>query len=431
MQKVLRYSDSNFQLCLDRVLAERNTSTGDIIEPVRRIIEGVQEKGDKALLEYTKRYDGVSFDPADLMVPVEEINYSYDKCARRDLEALEFAAERIGLFHKHQLPESFSFTDDLGVGLGAKWTPLKAVGIYVPGGKAVYPSSLLMNAIPAKMAGVDRVAMTVPCPDGAISPYLLAAAKISGVAEIYKIGGAQAIAALAYGTETIPRVDKIVGPGNAFVAEAKRQVFGMVGIDSIAGPSEILVVADGETDAEWVAIDLLSQAEHDVDAKCTLITDDTGLVEKVHKEINDILGTLERGDIASKSWERNGMIIIVEQLDDAAKIINQIAPEHVELAVSSPKKLVDSIKNAGAIFVGRHTPEAIGDYVAGPNHVLPTSGSARFTSGLSVLDFFKCTNLVECSRSGLKEIGPSGITLAEREGLGAHARSIAVRLSSV
>jgi len=396
---------------------------------VREILQQVREQGDQALLEYTARYDGVQFGAHELRVSAEEINLSYDSCETANLNALEFAAARIESFHKHQIPTGFSFTDDSGVMLSTRWSPIQSVGLYVPGGQAVYPSSLLMNAIPARLAGVKRMALVVPCPTGVINPYLLAAAKMSGIDEIYRIGGAQAVAALAYGTETVTPVDKIVGPGNAYVAEAKRQVFGVVGIDAIAGPSEILVVADKETNPVWIAIDLLSQAEHDCDAQCTLITDDVGLAEEVETEIAKCLETLERSKIARTSWQENGMIILVDELQDAPSLINRIAPEHIELAISHPERIIDKIRNAGTIFIGRHTPEAIGDYVAGPNHVLPTAGSSRFASGLSVADFCKSTNLVECDDESLRAIGQPGITLAQLEGLEGHAKSIAIRLS--
>ena len=429
MKKLLRFSDDQFENLFEKALLQRQTMTLGVDDQVREIIEQVRALGDQALIEYTEKFDGVRFLEKHLMVPEQEIKSCYNSCDKDDLAALEFAAARIEAFHRRQVPTGFSYTDDAGVTLGTRWSPLQSVGIYVPGGQALYPSSLLMNAIPARIAGVGRLVMVVPCPRGDISPYLLAAARISGVEEIYKVGGAQAIAALAYGTGTIAPVDKIVGPGNAFVAAAKRQVFGSVGIDSIAGPSEILVVADGRTKASWIAIDLLSQAEHDADAQCTLITDDLALAKEVENEIEKCLSTLERAQIARSSWKRNGIIILVDRLEDAPGIINRIAPEHVELAVECPENLSDAIHNAGAIFVGSYTPEAIGDYVAGPNHVLPTARSSRFASGLSVLDFCKCTNLIKCDNPSLQIIGPSAITLAKREGLDAHARSIAIRLA--
>ena len=430
MSQFLRFSDREFQALFESALFERQKTIMHVDVLVREIVQQIREHGDQALLEYTERYDGVKFRAHELRVSAEEINLSYDSCEKGNLNALEFAATRIEAFHKRQVPTGFSFTDDAGVILTTRWAPIQSVGIYVPGGQAVYPSSLLMNAIPARLAGVKRLALVVPCPTGVINPYLLAAAKMSGIEEIYRIGGAQAIAALAYGTETVaPPVDKIVGPGNAYVAEAKRQVFGVVGIDAIAGPSEILVVADKETNPAWIAIDLLSQAEHDGDAQCTLITDNAGIAEEVEAEIAKYLDTLWRSIIARESWQKNGMIILVDELQDAPCLINRIAPEHIELAISNPERLVNKIQNAGTIFVGRHTPEAVGDYVAGPNHVLPTSRSSRFASGLSVGDFCKCTNLVECNDASLRAIGRPGITLAQLEGLDAHAKSIAIRLS--
>ena len=430
MPTLLKFPDREFPTLFEAALLKRQKTTMHVDVLVREIVQQVREHGDQALLEYTERYDGTKFRAHELRVSAEEINSSYDSCDTGKLNALEFAATRIESFHERQIPAGFSFKDDSGVMLTARWAAIQSVGLYVPGGQAAYPSSLLMNAIPARLAGVKRMALVVPCPTGVINPYLLAAAKMSGVDEIYRIGGAQAIAALAYGTETVAPVDKIVGPGNAYVAEAKRQVFGAVGIDAIAGPSEILVVADKETNPAWVAIDLLSQAEHDGDAQCTLITDDAGMVEEVETEIAKCLDTLGRSKIARESWQTNGLIILVEDLRDAPCLINRIAPEHIELAISHPERLVNKIRNAGTIFIGRHTPEAIGDYVAGPNHVLPTAGSSRFASGLSVADFCKCTNLVECSDDSLRAIGEAGITLAQLEGLDAHAKSIAIRLSN-
>jgi len=428
MQKPLRWTDPQFGTLLDEALSKRQRRSVGVAGAVQRILQEVRDNGDPSLLRYTEQYDGIKLEPIELRVSSEEIEKAFSSCESADISALRFAAGRIENFHKRQIPSDFSFTDEAGLKLATRWRPIQSVGLYVPGGQAVYPSSFLMNAIPARLAGVERLAAVVPCPGGSLSPYLLAAAKIVGVEEIYKVGGAQAIAALAYGTETVPPVDKIVGPGNAFVAEAKRQVFGVVGIDAIAGPSEILVVADKETDPSWVAMDLLSQAEHDKDALCTLITNDVSYAGDVERNILDHLKSLERAEIARESWQKNGIVIVVPDLLDAAALINTMAPEHVELALQNPGPLLKSIKNAGAIFVGRYTPEAVGDYVAGPNHVLPTARSARYSSGLSVLDFCKSTNLIECNTHSLRAVAQQGITLAKREGLGAHAKSLAIRL---
>ncbi len=422
------WTDRQFGVLLDAALVKRQQRSVGVESVVQEILEQVRGNGDPSLVRYTEEYDQITLAPGELAVSSEEIESAFLSCEAKDISALEFAASRIEAFHKCQIPSEFSFTDQAGLKLSTRWTPIQSVGLYVPGGQAIYPSSLLMNAIPARLAGVERIAMVSPCPGGSVSPYLLAAAKIAGVDEIYKVGGAQAIAALAYGTQTIRPVDKIVGPGNAFVAEAKRQVFGVVGIDAIAGPSEILLVADKGTDPGWVAIDLLSQAEHDKDALCTLITNDISFAGEVEANILHHLDTLERAEIARESWEQNGITIVFDDLLDSADLINTMAPEHVELALANPGPLAKKIKNAGAIFVGRYTPEAVGDYVAGPNHVLPTARSARYSSGLSVSDFCKSTNLVECDISSLRAVAQQGITLARREGLGAHAKSLAVRL---
>ncbi len=428
MQKPLRATDPNFEASLEEALKKRQVRAVGVASVVQEILQRVRDHGDPALLQYTEQFDGIRLGPGEVGVSRKEIEIAFASCELEDIAALEFAAGRIEDFHKRQIPSEFSFTDQAGLKLATRWTPIQSVGLYVPGGQAVYPSSLLMNAIPARLAGVERLAMVVPCPTGAVSPYLLAAAKIVGVEEIYKVGGAQAVAALAYGTKTISPVDKIVGPGNAFVAEAKRQVFGIVGIDAIAGPSEILVVADREADPSWIAMDLLSQAEHDKDALCTLITDDIAFAEAVEKNILIHLRNLERADIARESWEKNGISIVVNELLEAAVLINRLAPEHVEVALGNPDPLLKRIKNAGAIFIGRYTPEAVGDYVAGPNHVLPTARSARYSSGLSVVDFCKSTNLIECDALSLQAVAQHGITLAKREGLEAHAQSLAMRL---
>ena len=395
---------------------------------VAEIVATVRERGDAALHDYTKRFDRLDLGTTGLRVDPAETAGAAEKCSIEAIEALRVAADRIEAFHSRQLPEPMDYTDAAGVRLGMRWTPVAAAGLYVPGGLASYPSSVLMNAIPAKVAGVERVVMVVPMPDGEVNHLVLAAAHIAGVDEIYRIGGAQAVAALAYGTETIRPVDKIVGPGNAYVAAAKKQVFGTVGIDLIAGPSEILVVADSDNRPDWIAADLLSQAEHDESAQSVLVTDSAEFAELVAAAVESALQSLERRDIAGASWRDHGAIVLVRDMDQAAGIVDRIAPEHLELAVADPEPLAAKVRNAGAIFLGRNTPEAIGDYVAGPNHVLPTSGSARFSSGLGVLDFMKRTSLVACDPASLAEIGPAAVSLAEAEGLGAHALSVSIRL---
>jgi histidinol dehydrogenase len=395
---------------------------------VAEIIARVAAEGDAALLDYTKRFDRLELSASGLRVTDDEIAAAAEACPFDLMAAIDFAATRIENFHRRQLPEGYSYEDGVGNRLGLRWTAVSGAGLYVPGGLAAYPSSVLMNAIPGKVAGVGRLVMVVPSPDGKLAPAVLAAAHRAGVNEIYRVGGAQAIAALAYGTETIRPVDIIVGPGNAYVAAAKRMVFGRVGIDSIAGPSEILVVSDAGSDPAWIAIDLLSQAEHDPMARSVLITDDAGFADTVAAEIERALETLPRAAIASASWRDHGAIITVANFDTAVPIIDRIAPEHLELAMTDPHALAAKVRNAGAVFLGRHSPEAIGDYVAGPNHVLPTSGAARYASGLGVLDFMKRTTLIDCSPAGIAAIGPSAVILAEAEGLGAHARSVAVRL---
>lgn len=396
---------------------------------VAAIIARVAAEGDKALIDYTKQFDRLTLTPETLRIGPDEIDAARNSCSKDLLDAIDLAATRIETFHRHQLPSGFSFEDGVGNRLGMRWTAVAAAGLYVPGGRAAYPSSVLMNAIPGKVAGVPRLVMAVPAPDGALAPAVLAAAHRAGVDEIYRIGGAQAIAAMAYGTETIRPVDVIVGPGNAYVATAKRMVFGRVGIDSIAGPSEILVVADGGSNPEWIALDLLSQAEHDPAARSILITDDVVLADRVAAEVEGALERQPRANIAAASWRDHGGIIVVPTLADAPPLIDKIAPEHLELCVADPAALAARVRNAGAIFLGRHTPEAVGDYVAGPNHVLPTSGAARYASGLGVLDFMKRTTLIDCSAEGIAAIGPAAVTLAEAEGLHAHASSVAARLA--
>jgi len=385
--------------------------------------------GDAALVEYTRRFDRLDPGSAGFAVSGREVAEAVDACVPEALDALKLAAGRIEAYHRRQYPEDLDYTDESGVALGARWRPVAAAGLYVPGGTAAYPSSVLMNAVPARVAGVGRIVMVVPTPDGRINPLVLAAAHIAGVSEIYRVGGAQAVAALAFGTATIAPVDKIVGPGNAYVAAAKRQVFGVVGIDSIAGPSEILVVADSANDPRWIAVDLLSQAEHDTAAQSILVTDDADFADAVTAAVDQTLPSLARAEIAGESWRRHGLVIRVDRLDQAPALVDRIAPEHLELAVADPEALAARIRNAGAMFLGRHTPEAVGDYVAGPNHVLPTGRTARFSSGLSVLDFMKRTSIVRCDAEALAAIGPAAVTLAECEGLGAHALSVAVRLN--
>ena len=395
---------------------------------VAEIIAQVRSQGDTALLDYTKRFDRLDLVATQLRVSADEIAAAVEACPFDVSAAIDFAATRIENFHRRQLPDGYSYEDGVGNRLGLRWTAVAGAGLYVPGGRAAYPSSVLMNAIPGKVAGVERLVMVVPTPDGVLNPAVLAAAQRAGVDEIYRVGGAQAVAALAYGTATIRPVDIIVGPGNAYVATAKRMVFGKVGIDSVAGPSEILVVSDAGSDPAWIAIDLLSQAEHDPMARSVLITDDAAFADKVAQEIDRALETLPRAAIAGASWRDHGAIITVPDFNAAVPVIDRIAPEHLELALDDPHALAAKVRNAGAIFLGRHSPEAVGDYVAGPNHVLPTSGAARYASGLGVLDFMKRTTLIDCSAKGIAAIGPSALTLAEAEGLDAHARSVAVRL---
>ena len=428
MPRRLNAAQPDFEAAFAAFLDLKREAETDVDTVVSAILADVRARGDAALIDYTGRFDRVEMKAGDLRFAAEEIASAAGRCDAATVAALRLAAERIEAFHRKQLPEPLEYTDAAGVRLGARWTPIVAAGLYVPGGLAAYPSSVLMNAIPARVAGVERIVMVVPTPGGQINPLVLAAAHIAGVAEIYRLGGAQAVGALAYGTESVQPVDKIVGPGNAYVAAAKRQVFGRVGIDLIAGPSEILVVADGDNRPDWIAADLLSQAEHDETAQAILITDDAAFADRVVAAVDDLLRSLDRRDIAAASWRDFGGVIVVRDLDQAAAIVDRIAPEHLELAVAEPERLAGRIRHAGAIFLGRHTPEAIGDYVAGPNHVLPTSGSARFSSGLGVLDFMKRTSLVFCDPAALDSIGPAAVTLAKAEGLGAHALSVSIRL---
>lgn len=426
----LSSSDVNFAASFTALLLMKREQDVDVNAAVADIIAEVRSKGDVALCALTAKFDRVDISPQNLRVTEDEIAAAEENCDAETLAALDMAAQRISAFHARQKPENDSYTDEAGVTLGHRWTAVQAAGLYVPGGTASYPSSVLMNAIPAKVAGVARVVMVVPNPDGKLNPAVLAAAKRAGVDEIYRVGGAQAVAALAYGTETISPVDVIVGPGNAYVAAAKKQVFGQVGIDMIAGPSEILVVADSQNDPNWIAADLLSQAEHDAVAQSILITDKSGYADDVAAVVEAQLTTLPREKIARTSWENFGAIIVVDDIDaQAPALIDRLAPEHLELAVANPQALAEKITNAGAIFMGRYTPEAIGDYIAGPNHVLPTARSARYASGLSVLSFMKRSSLVTCDADSLSKIGPHAVRLAETEGLDAHAKSIAIRLN--
>jgi len=421
--------DADFETAFSTFLTSKREVSEDVNKTVSAIIDDVRAHGDAALIKYTGQFDRLVLTPQTLAFTQNEIDESRGACDPETLDALKLAAARIEAFHKGQLPKDRHYTDAAGVELGERWTAVAAAGLYVPGGTAAYPSSVLMNAIPAKVAGVERIVITVPTPDGVINPLVLAAASIAGVTEVYRVGGAQAVAALAYGTDTIAPVDKIVGPGNAYVAAAKRQVFGTVGIDMIAGPSEILVLADGENDPDWIAADLLSQAEHDPVAQSILITDDRAFAARVSEAIEAQLKTLKRADIARASWEDFGAVILVESLEAAIPLVDRIAAEHLEIAVTDPEALAGQIRNAGAMFLGRYTPEAIGDYVAGTNHVLPTARSARFSSGLSVLDFMKRTSIVRCTPDALAKVGPAAVKLATAEGLQAHAKSVSIRLN--
>ena len=431
MPVFLNAADADFESRFADLLGAKREDSPDVDDVVAGIIADVRTRGDAAVLELTAKFDRLELTADSMRFSPAEIA---DECARvpqAERDALELAAARIRAYHERQVPEDASWTDDSGATLGWRWTPVSAAGLYVPGGLASYPSSVLMNAIPAKVAGVGRLAVTVPTPAGIVNPLVLLACEIAGVDEIYRIGGAQAIAALAYGTETIAPVDKITGPGNAFVAAAKRRVFGKVGIDMIAGPSEILVIADADNDPDWIALDLLSQAEHDESAQSLLITTDAGFGQAVAQAVDKRLETLERRAIAGASWRDYGAVITVRGLDEAARLSNRIAPEHLELCVADPEALADSCTHAGAIFLGQWTPEAIGDYIGGPNHVLPTARSARFSSGLSVMDFIKRTTMARMSPDALRAIGPAAEVLATSESLEAHGLSVTARLAKL
>lgn len=410
-------------------LATKREAAEDVEQAVRAIIAEIVARGDDALVALTNKFDRVAIDAKKLRVAADEIDGAASQCDREALDALTLARDRIETYHRRQLPRDERFVDPLGVELGSRWTAIESTGLYVPGGTAAYPSSVLMNAVPAKVAGVPRVVMVVPAPDGRLNPLVLAAAKLAGVDEIYRVGGAQAVAALAYGTETIAPVVKIVGPGNAYVAAAKRLVFGKVGIDMIAGPSEVLILADRDANPDWIAADLLAQAEHDTAAQAILITNDPALADAVVVAVEGQLRTLPRSSVAGASWRDFGAIILVRDFDEAVPLVDAVAPEHLEIETGDAEALSGRIRNAGAIFLGSHTPEAIGDYVAGSNHVLPTARSARFSSGLSVLDFMKRTSILKLGPDQLRALGPAAIALGKAEGLEAHARSVAIRLN--
>jgi histidinol dehydrogenase len=429
MAQRLDARDPDFPRAFSVLLQQKREISEDVDQAVRAIIDDVVARGDAALIDQTRRFDGLDLTPQTLRVSDREIEGALGRCSREALDALDLARERIEAYHRAQRPEDFTHTDALGVTLGWRWTALESVGLYVPGGTASYPSSVLMNALPARVAGVARIVMTVPTPRGETNPLVLAAARLAGVDEVYRVGGAQAVAALAYGTGTIAPVAKIVGPGNAYVAAAKRRVFGQVGIDMIAGPSEVLILADEGANPEWVAADLLAQAEHDPAAQSILVTDSAALADAVEAAVERQLRLLPREPIARASWTDFGAVILVGSLAEAVPLVDRLAPEHLEIETREPESLAARVRNAGSIFLGSHTPEAIGDYVGGPNHVLPTARSARFSSGLGVLDFMKRTSILKCDPEALRALGPAAIALGRSEGLEAHARSVAIRLN--
>jgi histidinol dehydrogenase len=428
MPQFLTTSDADFDTRFDALLNMKREDSPEVDDIVAGIIADVRARGDAAVIALTAKFDRMDLTPETLAFSSDEIDAAIAEVPAAERTALELAAERIRAYHVRQMPEDARWTDPDGATLGWRWTPVSAAGLYVPGGLASYPSSVLMNAIPAQVAGVERLVICAPTPDGKANPLVLLAARLSGVDTVYRIGGAQAVAAMAYGTDTIQPVDKITGPGNAFVAAAKRRVFGKVGIDMIAGPSEILVIADKDNDPDWIALDLLSQAEHDESAQSILITDDAAFGQAVAEAVDKRLETLERAAIAGASWRDYGAVITVDTLSDAAKLSNRVAPEHLELCVADPEALAEEITHAGALFLGQWTPEAIGDYVGGPNHVLPTARSARFSSGLSVMDFLKRTTIAKMTPEALKAIGPAAETLARSESLQAHGLSVRARL---
>ncbi len=428
MQK-LTITDPDFERSFTKIVNARRESANDVAGQVSDILNAVKARGDSALVDYTQRFDGYSLiDDGDWVVTADRCEEAYHGLDADLRDALDLAARRIRAYHEDQVPSNRDFTDEAGVRQGAIWRPVDAAGLYVPGGRAAYPSSLLMNAIPASVAGVERLVVVTPTPKGNSNPLVLAAAHVAGVDEIWRIGGAQAVAALAYGTERIKPVDVITGPGNAYVAEAKRQLYGVVGIDMVAGPSEILVIADCENDPDWIAADLLSQAEHDPSSQSILITDDRSCAAQVEDRIAVQLAQLETSKTAKASWDDHGVIIIVDDLDQSIELTNRLAPEHVELAIADPEPMLSKLRHTGSVFMGRMTPEAVGDYVAGPNHVLPTGRRARFSSGLSVLDFMKRTSFISLDDAALEKIGPAAATLAHAEGLPAHAKSVELRL---
>lgn len=429
MAITLRQSDTDFEQRFSAFLTTKREVSADVEAVVRDIIARVRAEGDKALIDYTLKFDKADLGALGIAVSKDDIAKAYEAADPATIEALKFARDRIRSHHERQKPKDDRYTDAAGVELGSRWTPIEAVGLYVPGGTASYPSSVLMNAVPAKVAGVERIVIVVPASGGVINPLVLVAADLAGVSEIYRVGGAQAVAALAYGTETIRPVAKIVGPGNAYVAAAKRQVFGTVGIDMIAGPSEVLVVADADNDPDWIAADLLAQAEHDVSAQSILITDSTEFGRAVEQAVERQLKVLPRGETAAASWRDFGAVILVPTLEASLPLVDRIAAEHVELAFDDAESFLSRMRNAGAVFIGRHTPEVIGDYVGGSNHVLPTARSARFSSGLSVLDFVKRSSILKLGPEQLKALAPAAIALAKAEGLDAHARSVAIRLN--
>ncbi|MBZ9705676.1 histidinol dehydrogenase [Mesorhizobium sp. ESP7-2] len=429
MAITLRQSDADFEQRFAAFLLTKREVSADVDAVVRDIIARVRAEGDAALIDYTQKFGGGDLAELGIAVSAKDIAGAYAEADPATVEALKFARDRIRSHHQRQKPQDERYTDAAGVELGSRWTAIEAVGLYVPGGTASYPSSVLMNAVPAKVAGVERIVMVVPAPHGVVNPLVLVAADISGVSEIYRVGGAQAIAALAYGTQTIKPVAKIVGPGNAYVAAAKRRVFGTVGIDMIAGPSEVLVVADGGNDPEWIAADLLAQAEHDVSSQSILITDDPAFGKAVEQAVERQLQSLSRGETAAASWRDFGAVIEVDTIEASLPLVDRIAAEHVELAIDDAEGFLAKMRNAGAVFLGRHTPEVIGDYVGGSNHVLPTARSARFSSGLSVLDFVKRTSVLKLGPEQLRMLAPAAIALAQAEGLDAHGRSVAIRLN--
>ena len=429
MVTTLRQADADFEKNFAALLAGKREVSEDVDRAAREIVDRVRREGDSALIEYSLRFDRIDLNKTGIRVTEAEIDAAFDEAPASTIEALKLAHERIEKHHARQLPKDDRYTDALGVELGSRWTAIEAVGLYVPGGTASYPSSVLMNAVPAKVAGCERIVMVVPSPDGKLNPLVLVAARLAGVSEIYRVGGAQAVAALAYGTETIAPVAKIVGPGNAYVAAAKRIVFGTVGIDMIAGPSEVLVIADKDNNPDWLAADILAQAEHDTAAQSILMTNDEPFAKAVEEAVESQLKTLPRAETAAASWRDFGAVILVDDFEAAIPLANRIAAEHLEIATADPEALLPKIRNAGSVFIGAYTPEVIGDYVGGCNHVLPTARSARFSSGLSVLDYMKRTSLLKLGPDQLRALGPAAIEIARAEGLDAHAQSVAIRLN--